>query len=26
VAVFRLEDNWKGKPAAAREPSLRLAA
>ncbi|MFC5547036.1 methyl-accepting chemotaxis protein [Massilia aerilata] len=26
VAVFRLEDNWTGKPAVAREPALRLAA
>jgi methyl-accepting chemotaxis protein len=26
VAVFRLEDNWKGKPDLAREPALRLAA
>jgi methyl-accepting chemotaxis protein len=26
VAVFRLEDNWRGQEGAAREPKLRLAA
>jgi methyl-accepting chemotaxis protein len=26
VAVFRLEDNWRGQAGADREPALRLAA